>query len=707
MTAPPTAPRRLLGYHLRRITFFTLVLLSTLVATGLLSGVFQSQGFRPLELFLLVLYTILFLWLSMSFWTAAMGFWILLWGRDRYSSNHWGAPANRAYRPPTEARTAVLMPIYNEDTNRVFAGLRAIYESLHRTGAIDAFDFYVLSDTRNPDVWVAEELAWQRLCNQLAAGERIFYRNRPINSARKAGNVADFVRTWGDAYRYMIVLDADSLMEGATMVEMVRRMEVNPHTGLLQAPPIPIGHNSLYARILQFAGSLYGPMFTAGLNYWQLAASNFWGHNAIIRTEAFAANCGLPALPGPEPWGGEILSHDFVEAALLRRAGWEVWLAYDLKGSFEELPTTLIDFAKRDRRWCQGNLQHARLVTAAGFGAMSRLHFGSGVMSYLSSPLWFLFLVLTGLEAYAQSREEWVYFFGYNIFPVWPTSYVFEMTTVLLVTLAFLFLPKLMSLLLVIFNSQARRSYGGLFPLVFSVLYESIYATLVAPIMMLFHSRFVLSILLRQDVGWPAQARGDRRTGLREAFLAHWFHTAVGLATGAASYYYVPDFFWWFTPVMAGLLLAIPLSMSTSRSSWGQLAARLGLFHTPQETQPPDVLRRARKYLAATSQQSDAPPTPAWYQAVVLPQVNALHLALLPVEEEPVSRRRRHYLEGLLHQVEEDGPGSLTLAEQRALLSCPGMLRRLHTYIWTTRPRWAVPLLESAPITSRPVRDPV
>lgn len=690
----PVRSSRPFGQRLRRTVFFLLVLSSTMVATGLLSGVYQTHGIRPLELLLLVLYTILFLWLSLSFWTAALGFWVTLIRRDDHSIARRSQPPEPGYRVPLEARTAVLMPIYHEDPKRVLAGLRAIYESLAATGSLDAFEFFVLSDTRNPDLWVEEELIWRQLCEALGAGGRIYYRNRVQNTERKAGNIADFVRNWGGRYRYMIVLDADSLMEGQTLVEMVRRMERNPDVGLIQTPPVPVGNESLFARILQFAGSLYGPMFTTGLNFWQLGDSNFWGHNAIIRTRAFADHCGLPQLSGREPFGGTILSHDFVEAALLRRAGWQVWLAYDLKGSFEEIPTTLIDYAKRDRRWCQGNLQHARLLTVQGFSALCRVHFAMGVMSYLSSPLWFLFLVVTGLDAYLQSKEVWVYFFGYSIFPVWPTSYEFEMTTVLAVTLAFLFLPKILSLLLVICSGRQRRAFGGFFPVLLSVLLESLYATLVAPVLMLFHSRFVLSILLRQDVGWPAQRRGDHATSFGEALYAHWFHTLLGIVAGIASYFYVPNFFWWFTPVLAGLLLSIPVSMLTSRIDSGRCARRLRLFLTPEETNPSGVVRLLRQH-AAEPFGADDQPAARWCEAIVDPFVNALHRSLL-LTEQPLSRRRKHYLEGLVHQIEEDGPASLTPAEKRALISHPEMLRRLHFYVWALRPAWAEPAVRKA-----------
>ncbi len=674
----------IMGHTLRRVVFFTLVALTTLIALGLLVSVFQTDGFSPMELLLLLLYTILFAWICISFWTAFMGFWILLFGRDRWAISRQApqTPPDPGAAPP---RTAILMPIYNEDSERVFAGLRAIHQSLAATGQLDGFDFFILSDTRDPDVWVEEELRWQDMVRALDGQGRIFYRNRPENTSRKSGNLEDFCTRWGGHYRYMIVLDADSIMQGATLVEMVRLMELHPRVALIQTPPVPVNRESLFARILQFASSLYGRMFTAGLNYWQLGESNYWGHNAIIRIQPFLDHCGLPKLPGREPFGGEILSHDFVEAALLRRAGWEVWLAYDLEGSYEEIPPTLIDYAKRDRRWCQGNLQHLRLAFSKGLNALSRLHFSMGVMSYAASPLWLLFLIATGVEAYLQTQQELVYFFGENWQPVWPVSFAVEMTTVLLVTLTMLFLPKLLALLLLLKDARLRRAYGGLFNATLSVLLETIFSVLTAPVLMLFQTKFVLAILMRKAVGWPPQQRGDHQTGFAEAALAHGGQTLIGVVAGTLSYLYVPAFFWWFTPVLLGLGLAIPVSMLSSSMALGRRAKELGLFLTPEETEPPSVLRDLEDDLregeAVLPALQKAAPS-RFVQVLVDPYVNALHRSLLP-EREPPGKRRRHYLEGLIHQLEEEGPNSLSPAQKRELIADPETLLRLHALHWS------------------------
>jgi membrane glycosyltransferase len=686
-----SAPTRRTDSAYRRVIYFALVLITTFGAMSLLNAVFQDGGLTPLEFVLLLLYAILILWISASFWTAAIGFVrLLIHRRDLPAS----APAVSAdpvrADPPTRGagfKTALVMPVYNEDPERIFAGLRAIDQSLQETGQADGFEIFVLSDTRDPDIWVEEELQWRKWAVELGRPERLFYRNRVENTSRKSGNLADFCRQWGGRYRYMIVLDADSLMSGSTLVELVERMERDPDVALIQVPPVPVNRVSLFARVLQFASSLYGRIFVAGLSYWQGDTSNYWGHNAIIRVEAFAAHCGLPELPGKEPFGGEILSHDFVEAALLRRAGWKIWLADDLDGSYEEIPPTLIDYAKRDRRWCQGNLQHGRLVFAGSFRPLNRVHLAMGVMSYLASPLWLLFLVLTGLQAYLNSLDVPVYFFGDYLMPIWPVSYVVEMATVLWVTLAMLFLPKLFALLLLAVRPGLRAAHGGLPRAALSVLLESLLSVLYAPVLMLFQSKFVAAILLRKVVGWPPQQRGDHQTGLSEAMGAHGAQTLLAIAAGLVTYLYVPAFFWWFTPVLAGLLLAIPVSMATSRVWPGETSRALGLFLTPEESSPPRVLQLLNERLAHSDSAQCAGDAgeiggDLWYRAVIDPCAYSLHASLLP--EETPNRRRRHYLEGLIFQLQDDGPNSLTPAEKRALLSHRDGLEELHLLLWAS-----------------------
>ncbi|WP_045223842.1 glucans biosynthesis glucosyltransferase MdoH [Methyloterricola oryzae] len=678
---PPSAPPlSTIPRTIRRTLFFTLVVLTTLAAMVMITSAFFQNGLSPQEVVLLALYTLLILWVSTSFWTALMGFWVMLRGGDRRSISHMPSRAGEGGIDTTPRRTALIMPIYNEDPVRVFSGLRAIYQSLLDTGRGDEFELFILSDTRDPDTWVQEEVNWYRMCCDFDAHGRIFYRNREKNVSRKSGNIEDFCTRWGGRYRYMIVLDADSLMGGNALTRMVDLMESHPRVALIQSPPLPVNHKSLFARVLQFGSSLYSDVFTAGSAWWQMSDSNYWGHNAIIRIQPFIKHCGLPKLPGREPFGGEILSHDFVEAALLRKAGWEVWLGYDIKESYEELPPTLIDYAKRDRRWCQGNLQHLGLITARGFSGISRLHMLMGIMSYVSSPLWLLFLVFTGSEAYVQSQTVPVYFFGDNIFPVWPESYAVEMTTVLLVTLAMLFLPKLLGLLLLFLRWRDVKRYGGFFRVILSVFLETVFSMLTAPVLMLYQSKFVVSILMRKSVGWPPQNRGDHRLSLREATLAHGGQTLVGIAAGVASYTYVPSFFWWFTPVLAGLVLAIPVSIMSSSTKLGVLTRRMGLFLTPEESNPPEVIRLLHANLKQLEVENEAR-FGSDRQAIADPGVCALHFALLP--NRPVKRRHRYELKALIYRLIEDGYDKLSPVEIRSMVADPETVMRLHTLAWS------------------------
>mgnify|MGYP000559488803 CR=1 FL=1 len=363
--------------------------------------------------------------------------------------------------PAPGIRTALLMPTYNEDPARVMAGLQATYESLVATGHAGAFDLFILSDTTDPDVWIAEEAAFLALRDRTGA-TRLFYRRRAKNTERKAGNIADWVRRWGAAYPVMLVLDADSVMEGATLVRLASAMERNPGIGILQTLPVIVGATTLFARMQQFAGRVYGPLIAHGIAWWHGSEGNYWGHNAAIRTAAFAGAAGLPTLRGRTPFGGHILSHDFVEAALIRRAGWAVHMVPGLGGSYEEGPPSLTDVAVRDRRWCQGNLQHAGVLPAAGLHPVSRLHLLMGIGSYVTSPLWLLFL-LSGVLISLQSRFVRPEYFGEGraLFPSWPQVDPVLAKWVFIGTMAVLLAPKLMAYAVLLRDRPLRRGCGG------------------------------------------------------------------------------------------------------------------------------------------------------------------------------------------------------------------------------------------------------
>jgi membrane glycosyltransferase len=572
----------------RRLLLLALVVTGTVAALQILTDALASDGLSVSEVGLIMAFFLTFSWISFAFWTATAGFLCLLLARRRAP---WAIGLSLPADGPLAVRTAIVMPIYHEDPDQVALRLRATYRSLARTGELDAFDFFILSDSRRQDVVREEEAAWARLCAELGAGGRLFYRNRPENLGRKAGNIEDFCRRWGSRYGCFVVLDADSVMAGETLVQLVRLMEANPRAGLIQTVPRPAGSTTLFSRIQQCAAGLYSPMFATGFAYWYPGSSNYWGHNAIIRTAAFMACAKLPVLPGSPPLGGEILSHDFVEAALLRRGGWSVWLVPELEGSYEALPPTISEYVKRDRRWCQGNLQHLKLLNAKGLPLVSRFHLASGAMAYIASPLWLLLLVLSTLEALRAQFSEWTYFPEPGLlFPVWPIAKTFELVGLFGITMGMLVLPRLFSLILLLVEPVRRAGFGGLARAVRSALAELVFSVLLAPILMLRQSRAVIGILLGQGVGWTAQHRDGPGETWRVALSAYAGATLLGIVWGTAAYLHTPGLLVWLSPVLVGLVMAVPLAALSGRSDLGLLARRHGWFLVPEEVAPPSEL---------------------------------------------------------------------------------------------------------------------
>ncbi len=432
----------------------------------------------------------------------------------------------------------------------------------------------------------------QALVARHRATGRIVYRRRCDRSERKAGNIGDFVRRWGASYECMVVLDADSVMSGATLVTLARVMEAHPEIGIVQSLPLPVGRESLFSRLIQFGARLQSPMLSTGLAYWQLGDSNYWGHNAIIRVAPFARYCTLPRLSGKPPLGGEILSHDFVEAAFMRRGGYEVRQLPELGGSWEEVPANVIDYAARDRRWTQGNLQHSRVLGFPGLHPMSRVHLLTGIVSYVSAPMWLALLLLSSLLSAREAAKKPQYFLpGFrSLFPHWPQIRAGETAVLLGLTLAVLLLPKVLGAILAIRDRQMRRGFGGVGRLLAGLLIEQLFSILLAPSMMLFHSLFVAQTLAGKSVSWNAQERADRGVTLREAFRRQKWHLVLGIVWGAVMLRLAPQFFWWLTPVLAGLIGGIGLTAWTSSISAGRRLRRWGLLLTPEETAPPAEL---------------------------------------------------------------------------------------------------------------------
>jgi membrane glycosyltransferase len=693
--APARPPKLRVHHPVRRgRRLFLFVSLALVLACGnawLFADLLWRLDWTNWHTVLLALFFLLSFAVSFGCLHAVYGFLVLRWG-DRGRVTQLNDYRNTSI---DGVGTAIVIPIYNEDVVRVYEGIRVMYESLRRTGKLDEFDIFVLSDSTDPGKWVQEETRWLEMARELGGLGRIHYRRRTLNREKKSGNIRDFCNAWGRHFRYMIVLDADSLMQGETMVDLVKLMEANQTVGLIQTVPGLINNESLFGRVQQFSSRLFGPLFTAGLNYWVQDGGNYWGHNAIIRVDPFMHNCDLPTLPGTKPFGGHILSHDFVEAALLRKEDWEVWLAWDLEGSWEEGPQSLTDFAQRDRRWCQGNLQHSLLLFARGFRGISRVHLLLGILGYVASPLWLAFILV-----YA-----WIKFYKRNItglsdIPAAPRTPILKDLTltehgllVFGISMALIFLPKFIALADLALSRARRARFGGWGRAAVSVLIETVVSALHAPIMMLFHTHFVITNLLGREVGWGPQNRTADGTSWLDAVKTHWWHTLAGLAFGTFAWIFLPDSFWWFVPVLVGLVFAIPLSVLCSRQSWGRRARALGLFLTPEEIAPPPEVRQLtaglRGYGNGASGQPDA--NDCLTRAIVDPYVNAIHVSLLrekklnPIYAQELAEVGEGSVEMqvIRDRLLRDGPAALAPAEKLRLMSDSETMAWLHSRVWT------------------------
>lgn len=672
--------------RLRRLVLTALVLGQVYVGTRYMLFVLPYHGADALEFSLAVLFAILFTWISIGFWLGLYGFVLRRIGGDPLSL----VRKHRAVLADTPlARTAVIMPIYNEPIERTLGGLRALYRSLQDNGQIGSFDFFILSDSRDPDIWLAEQAAWYQLCRELGAQGKLFYRRRSLNMHYKSGNVADFFRRWGRSYEYTIVLDADSLMEGDTLVRMVKLMQREPRVGILQTGPSLLNGRSLFARVQQFANQLYGPLFSTGLAALQLGEAAYWGHNAIIRTRLFMQHCGLSKLNGPGIFNGSILSHDFVEAAFMGRAGYEVWLEPELGGTYEESPPTLVDELTRDKRWAKGNVQHLWLMLfEPKLRFAHRMAFLNGIMSYCASPLWLAFLVLSTLEVTRLILWPIDYFpTPYSLFPVWPEFHPEMALALASSTIALLFLPKLLALLDALISTR-RRAFGGLFRLLKGVLLEMLISVLLAPIRMLAHTRYVIEALFNVNLSWAGQNRTEE-TSWGDAFRNHLPGMLIALGWSGFAFWLDEMFFYWSLPVALPLILAAPITVITGRMGVGDALARLGFLCIPEDIHGSSLVDELARMPITDSELSHS----AFLQAVVDPVMNQVQCALARGQRHGFKLKRLHVLR---RRCLLEGPDVLNHKEITMLAKDRESLEWLHHQAWQSAPGsfWAVQIME-------------
>jgi membrane glycosyltransferase len=664
----------------RRVVFFGSVLLVNMIAVLWLADLFWRCGIHRAHVPLIIIFAILNGLLVLGSFHALFGALDIFRGKQR------AVCITELAEGPADvlgSRHAVVMPVYNEDSAKFCARIEAIYRSIEATGHLDSFDFFILSDTRNLDLWVLEEVAWTNLCRRLKGFGKIYYRRRKTNDNRKAGNIGDFVRTWGGGYEGMLVLDADSLMDGGDIVKMARVMEAYPKLGILQTPPKLIRGVSVFTRLQQFAMRLYGPLFIRGLNFWQLGGGSYWGHNAMIRVKPFSEFCELPALPGREPFGGRILSHDFVEAALMVSEGWEVWLAWDIEGTYEEAPPTLVDHLKRDRRWCQGNLQHMWLIFARKLPLTVRIHLFMGIMAYLGSPIWFLFLLMGSWLAWDFKMSDLSPLpFDGHVDQLFGVDVQLQALILTGVVFTLLFAPKILALLGALFSRKTRRSFGGALALLTGVFLETILSILLAPCVMMAHTLMVAGIISGHAVGWGNQNRETDGTAWSDALRFHAVPTIIGIAWAFFAWHIGIQFAMWMAPILLGLILCIPVSVWTSRARYGRALAKAHILATPEEIHLPAIVKLADEAENHEQTVLNASVTgrEGVIAAVVDPYVNGVHVSLLEHSDmNPIE-------EALVRRCLKEGPEALEKSELAQLLYLAPAMLMMHRAVWLGLP---------------------
>jgi membrane glycosyltransferase len=504
----------------------------------------------------------------------------------------------------------------------------------------------------------------------LNAFEKIFYRKRRHRINGKSGNVADFCRRWGKRYRYMIVLDADSVMIGPTLVRLVRAMEANPEAGIIQTQPYMVLGTSLFRRVLQFSSHVYGGLFSAGCSMAQMSSGSYWGHNAIIRVAPFIEYCDLPLLPVPDPGKRHVLSHDTVEAALMRRAGYGVWIAYEELGSYEEGPPNLSDMLTRDRRWCAGNLQHFWFLFARHIEMGSRLQIWIGLMGYLCSPLWLIFLVAGSFGAYFRMR--------FLMLSADPQDLGAATSTgaglLLALTLVLLFVPRLLGILTTL---PRAKQFGGAPQLLVSALLENLISLLMAPVLMMFHTLFVLLTFSGWQIKWTTQNRADTGLTFTHCLKLYGWLTCLGIITYPIAFTYLGSASWWLLPIFAGWTLAPLLAWATGGSRLGMIFKTCGLFVTPEEVAPPPELQG----LSDNANEPGAT-SPLWVEALLNPYVQAVHLSLVRQGSSGSGEAPIQSMADLRERLIREGPRALTPKEKSRLLWDGETVFWLHQELW-------------------------
>jgi membrane glycosyltransferase len=563
---------------LRRLFFFSLVIATSLGLIWLFAAMLAVDGFGVLDAIQTLLYAINIPWSAIGVWTALIGFVVMRGSKDAPGAV---MPAFRRARDdePIVTSTAILMCIRNEAPERVFRNVSLILDGLIDSRAATQFHLYLLSDTNLPDIASLEDAASKTLERQFAGRFAITYRRRASNEGFKAGNLWDWFNTHGDKHDFALTLDADSFMEPQAILRLVRVMQTDDKLGILQSLVVGLPSASAFARIFQFGMRLGMRSWTIGSAWWQGDCGPYWGHNALIRIAPFKTHCKLDPIPGKGVLRGQILSHDQLEAVLMRKAGYEVRALPIEEGSYEENPPSMIEFVRRDMRWCQGNLQYMHLVGMKGIKPISRYQIIFAIWMFLGSPAATLHAIIIGMRA---------------LFSADPGSmFDHDLALWLLAAYIVMFLaPKLATIFDVLSKPVLREGFGGTRRLLLSTLIETVFAFLLTPIMAFGHTIFMIGLAFGQSIGWKPQNRDDHAVPFTYALMALWRHWLAGILAFVFMIFVWPGAIPIMLLLMGGLALCVPMAVITASPALGRFLVRNRLCCLPEETAPSPILLR-------------------------------------------------------------------------------------------------------------------
>ena len=574
IAAPPALPAW------RPMLFFASVGLTIAGLIWLAVVALSPGGFGLVDAVLVALFAVTLPWYVIGFWNATIGLLIMRFARDPVAAVLPVAGRVRGDEPIT-ASTAILLCIRNEPPERVARLLEPMLQGLAARGVGERFHIYVLSDTSEPDIAAAEDARFAVLAAAWHGRLALTYRRRAKNIGFKAGNIGDFCKRWGKDHDFAVMLDADSVMTVDLVLKLVRTMQIDPLLGILQSLVIGMPSASAFARIFQFGMRLGMRSYTIGSAWWQGDCGPYWGHNAIVRLAPFMAHCDLPVLSEGALVKGHVLSHDQVEAVLMRRAGYGVCVLADEGSSFEQNPPTLVEFIRRDLRWCQGNMQYWHFLPMPGLRPVSRYQLAFAILMFLGSPAW-IGLLLVGAAAVALAPTP-------ADFMRWDAG-----IALLTLVLAMWFAPNVATVTDVLTRAKLRYLFGGALRFSASFMLTLVFVILVAPIMWVSHTLFLTRLLFGRTVGWVAQTRDDHRVPWSLALRQFWPHTLVGLAPLVLLIVAAPAAVPYALFIAGGPLLSIPFAVVTAAPAFGRALIALGLDRLPEETLPPPELRALR-----------------------------------------------------------------------------------------------------------------